>query len=102
LLIMERDFPKYMGLDQLSCSDVEELVDPYVDAELPLCICTKFQAHLMRCPTCAELVDDVVTIVEVARTLGSQVMPGGISERLRAHLAKEVGYSTRPKLTLVK
>lgn len=99
---MEREFLRYQEISEFCCSDVEELVDFYVDEELPNSLRPKIQAHLLKCSTCRELVDDVVTIVEVARTLSNQALPPGVRDRLREHLSKEVGLQQKPKLYIVK
>ncbi len=100
---MEKEFLRYQDKAHLACADVENLVDSYVDEDLPDALKAKLQAHVLKCSECRELVDDVVTIVEVARTLSSQAMPSEVRERLREHLKREVGYEEpRPKLFLVK
>jgi len=100
IMAIEKEFSR--SIESLECAHVEELVNAYVDGELPTALNSKFQAHLLKCPDCSEMIDDVVAIVEVARTLSSRALPSGISERLREHLAREVGFTPRPRLTLVK
>ena len=62
----------------------------------------KFQTHLLKCSACSELVDDVMAIVDVARTLSNRSLPAGVKERLREHLKQEVDLRPPPKLYLVK
>ena len=99
---MEKEFQRFMVSSAFECSDVENLVDFYVDGELPQELTPKFQFHLSGCPNCSELVDDVVAIVDVARTLSNRSLPAGVKERLREHLKREVDLRPPPKLYLVK
>ena len=99
---MEKEFQRFFGITPLECVDIETLVDYYVDSELPAELLPKFQAHLMRCHSCRELVDDVLAIVDVARTLGNQALPSGVKDRLREHLKEQVNLKLPPKLYLVK
>lgn len=102
----ENDVIQYLeAVSQLSCADMENLVDSYADGDLPDILQGKFQSHISKCVSCQELVDDVVAIVEVARTLSNRPLPEGVKERLREHLDKQVGSNfsnSRPKLYVVK
>lgn len=100
--VMEKEFQRFLVSSALECADVENLVDFYVDGDLPNELTPKFQGHLMKCKSCSELVDDVVAIVDVARTLSNRALPPGVKERLREHLKEEVDLKAAPKLYLVK
>jgi anti-sigma factor RsiW len=99
---MEKEFQRFLVSAQFDCMDVENLVDFYVDGDLPSELQPKFQTHLMKCSSCKELVDDVVAIVDVARTLSNKSLPEGVKDRLREHLKQEVDLKPPPKLYLVK
>ncbi len=99
---MEKEFQRFLVSSSFECTDIENLVDFYVDGELPPELAPKFQTHLMGCSACTELVDDVVAIVDVARTLSNRSLPAGVKERLREHLKQEVDLRPPPKLYLVK
>jgi len=101
---MSEDFHKFMSLPSLSCADVEQLIDSFVDGELPEELQPRFAGHLASCAQCETVVEDVRKIVEAARNLRSHVIPFGVRERLREHLNEELNCQlpTRPKLSIVK
>ena len=99
---MEKEFKRFLVSSAFECPDIENLVDFYVDGDLPQELAPKFQSHLMKCSACSELVDDVVAIVDVARTLSSRSLPEGVKARLREHLKQEVDLRPPSKLYLIK
>lgn len=102
---MENDFKSFLDRRALGCSEVEELLDAYVDGEMPPLMTERFEAHLESCELCRSLVEDCRHLMSVARSLADTPIPKEVSERLREALRVQVGHQveTRPvKLTLVK
>ena len=101
---MERPYWQYLDRASLSCGDMEHLVDDYIDDVLPPALRERFEEHRAHCPICQSLVEDIQTIVQLARDLNREPLPSGIRERLRERLREEVGYDPPPtrKLTLIK
>ncbi|MBP9838637.1 MAG: zf-HC2 domain-containing protein, partial [Proteobacteria bacterium] len=88
--------PKNLSLFQrlnLSCSDIEELLDSYLDEEMSPVVKTRFEKHLCNCEECKCLVDDSLNIKQMAKNLYVQPIPEGISERLRASLKEKIGLN---------
>lgn len=87
-----------------SCSEFEAELNLYLDGELEPRACLRIERHLASCAGCRDLLEDLSTIVETARTLGEMPVPCDVSKRLRAKLNEELGcrFSEVPKLTLVK
>ena len=100
----ERDQKSFPRRKRLSCSDVEELVDSFIDGEMSTELNTAFRAHLEQCSECSGLVHDCEAIVSAARTLADMPLPDDVGERLRLALRDQVGHTcpSRPKLWVVK
>ncbi len=79
------------GEQMLSCSEVELLLDDYIDGELDEKIRSRVDKHLAGCDSCAALVLDCRRLIEVARTLANEPVPASVSRRLRERLAQETG-----------
>ena len=89
----------------LRCSDVEELLDCYIDGEMTPAQSARFEHHIEHCECCRLLVSDCRQLIEVARTLAETPIPMDVSERLREALRLKVGHGPRErnvKLALVK
>ena len=104
---MDREVRKSIWKN-LRCSDVEQLVDSYLDGEMSEGTEWRFQAHLARCEKCRELVDDFQSLVATARTLAEKPIDPGVQRRLREALLKEVGFESedlpeeKPALKVIK
>lgn len=101
---MDNDLLPFAEATSLSCSDMELLLDYYVEGELPEPILSTFSEHIKACPQCETLVRDVTKIVGVAKTLDHRILPFAVGERLRAKLKEEFGaeIAPSPKLLVVK
>lgn len=91
----------------LKCSDVEELLDSYLDSEITSGIKIRFEKHLEKCEGCKSLVEDCQNIKKIAVSLMEDAIPSEVSSRLRVVLEDKVGHSvenkdTKRHLTLVK
>jgi len=63
----------------LSCRDVTERVNAYIDGELGLWPRTKFRMHLLACKYCRGFVEQMQTVVNLTRGYGdnrADVEPG--------------------------
>lgn len=103
---IDSDQVPFLESASLSCSDVEELMDCYIDGEMISALASRFEQHLRRCEICAELVRDCKHIVTVAHTLVDEPLPEGVAGRLREALKERVGYNPvtylKPRLSLIK
>lgn len=95
---MDNDTVRYLEIQSLSCSDVEKLIDSYVDGEMAEALVHRFESHLSECPLCRGLVGDIQTIVGLAKQLNSHPVPFSVHERLRNRLNEELGTQI-PKRT---
>jgi anti-sigma factor RsiW len=80
---MDREQESFLTSPNLSCEEVEELLDCYIDSEMILPLKVRFEAHLSQCEHCAELVSDCKDIVNVAKTLNDDPLPEDICLSLR-------------------
>jgi len=85
----------------MTCSDVRRVLPDIVDGEID----ADFQAHLLSCPACSELVDDLNLIVSEAGTLAETDEPPArvwvnIANQLRAEgiIRDPEGNPARPLL----
>ncbi len=91
----------------LRCSDIEELLDSYLDAEITSGIKARFEKHLEKCEDCQSLVEDCQNIKKIAQSLMEGTISSNISARLRMVLEEKVGHCIEDKnykrhLTIVK
>jgi len=103
--IMDNEQIPFLESASLNCSDVEELMDCYLDREMVSALVSKFEQHLSVCESCRDLVYDCKHIIEVARDLENEPIPREVSLRLREALSQRLGHSVtpmRPKLVLLK
>lgn len=94
-----------MSNSGLACTDVEDLLDCYIDREMSEALRSRFEAHLLCCEECRSLVDDVSSIVEAAKSLAFTPLPDRVAHRLREALKDNTGleFSQRkPHLSLLK
>ena len=102
---MDKDQIPFLENAVLSCSDVEELLDCYLDEEMIDPLKKRFEEHTTTCEHCRTMVRDCGNIVQLARTLRDEPIPAEVSLRLREALAERVGHNViqmRPRLTVVK
>lgn len=102
---MDSDRKSFLERRGLSCSEVEELLDSYIDAEMSPPLTFRFEQHLESCELCRSLVSDCQHIVTMARSLSEAPIPPMVSLRLREALRERVNYdnqASKPTLTLVK
>lgn len=82
----------FSSLNYLECKEVEILVSRFVDGELDGRYKEEFEKHILQCYSCAELLNDVKQIVQMASTLKSTSLPQGVKARLRKSLQEKVGH----------
>ena len=90
---------------KLECREVEELVDSYLDGELPTNLAVRYDEHLCCCVSCAELVSDLRSVLTIAKTLAEHPVPAPVRSRLRDALNRRFGLRLEPeprKLRLIK
>ncbi len=102
---MDNEQIPFLQNAHLSCDDVEELMDCYIDGEMVEVLKLRYEAHLAGCSACRGLIADCRHLVQTAKSLADSPIPPEVSQRLRNALAKQVGYKVtplRPRLTLIK
>lgn len=103
---MENEQFPFLKAASLKCSDVEELIDCYLDGEMITPLVERYKAHLEECESCRDMIDDCRHLVRFARTLDeTRSIPEDVQSRLRIVLKQEVGFESsrnKPKLSLVK
>jgi anti-sigma factor RsiW len=103
---MDSDKYEILSGRGMSCTEIELLVDDYVDGELNEIDSRRFERHTTNCATCGELLRDCRRVVETARRLAERPVPPSVSERLRVRLQQELGLSLAtvrgPRLSLIE
>ncbi|MDD2942708.1 MAG: zf-HC2 domain-containing protein [bacterium] len=84
---------QYSDVHFISCMNVEEYLDDYLDAEMPLRVRDMFEAHLARCEECRVLVMETRTMLSAVAQLDDRPLDEGVRQRLRETLLETVGYS---------
>lgn len=83
----------YLTIKEFGCSNVEELLDYYLDGEMIPSLLLRFEAHLKACESCRNLAEDCQHILGLAKTLGDYPIAPEVQQRLREALQKAVGHS---------
>ena len=102
---MANDQIPFLECAELGCSEIETLVNYYVDGELAEALHERFHAHLAECEGCRQLLADSQHLLEIAKTLDSGPIPAAVSRRLRIALRERTGCDLTmipPRLSLVK
>ena len=102
---MEHDPRTFAERRALSCSEVEELLDSYIDGDMSPGTSGRFEVHLEQCEYCRSVVLDCKHIVALAKTLAETPVPPMIRHRLREALRERVGHiseNQHSRLTLIK
>lgn len=87
--------PEYESSREL-CHDLTLLSSSYIDNELPRDLKYKFKAHLLECPSCRKLIEDLKQVVSIASTM-ELAIPKSTHEKLMETLHKEYGKTTATK-----
>lgn len=104
---MDDDQIAFLERHRVSCGEVEELVDSYIDGEMTPVLRTRFDEHLASCERCRMLVDDSARLVSLAESLRDRPLANVVRMRLRERLRKEVGFESpalraRPQLRVIR
>ena len=86
---------RVIELPRISCDNVDELANLYIDGELDAPIRRRFEQHLSQCSSCRDAVNELEHMVSVAATLEDSPIPADVQARLREALRRRVGYSSR-------
>ena len=102
---MENDQMTISKNSQISCSEVEQHLDRYLEGELSVRENFLVDRHLCSCTRCCQMVDELNAVIDLAASLADRPVPADVSQRLRTRLQEETGLRfSRPKpvLSLVK
>lgn len=80
----------------LTCREVTELANGYLDRELPLLARAQMRMHLLMCSHCRRYVDQLATAVNLLKTLPHEAPPTDVEEQLVA-LLRDKGAAKLPK-----
>lgn len=87
---------------RLTCAEIEQHLDAYIDRELEPGLARDVDKHLDKCEVCRALVHDCIQIVDTARTLAECQIPREVSRRLHERLAEEMAKTpVKPALRIV-
>ena len=98
---MNGEYLSYLESAHLNCEDIERLVDPYVDGELPQPLQIRVEDHVQECESCASTLEDCQRLLSLARTLDEAPLPSQIRTRLRDRLREEL-QNFQPRLRVIK
>jgi anti-sigma factor RsiW len=84
---------KILEKQTLACRDVDSLMSDYVDLELLPSTQSRVADHISTCERCAEGLEDMKLVIELARTFSTPTMPRGVRTRLRQHLNSTLGLN---------
>ncbi len=79
--------------EQVTCSDVTELLGDYTDGELSPSVHARLESHIEGCEYCQEMARTYALTIELAADLRETPIPFGVQNRLRKALNKKLGLS---------
>jgi predicted anti-sigma-YlaC factor YlaD len=80
---VEKEWPKVMNVDELTCQQVVELVTEYLEHTLLPQLQKQFEEHLAECPGCTTYLEQIWKMTMLLRTLAQEpVFPGTKQELL--------------------
>ena len=71
-----------MGDAHLSCQEIVELVNDYLEGVLPGDVRARFEEHLGLCPMCVTYLDQIRATVEATRRLSQEELDPAVREEL--------------------
>lgn len=74
----------------LTCRDITELANGYLDGELPMLTRMQVRLHLMMCKHCPKYIDQLASTTRLLRTLPSEAPPVEVEETIM-RLVKDQG-----------
>ena len=77
----------------IKCKEFETLVSDYIDGELSEEQFSYCEHHIGHCSYCRELVQDLESILKIAKTLRNSPIPEGVRYRLRTALRNALGIN---------
>lgn len=80
----------------LTCREVTELANDYLDRELPLLARAQVRLHLLMCSHCRRYVDQLASAVNLLKALPHEAPPTDVEEKLVA-LFGDRGAAKLPK-----
>ncbi len=72
----------------LTCREVTEIVNDYLEGEMPLWQRVQFQLHIGMCRHCREYLRQMKATVQTMGHLPDEPMPEDVKEELRSRLRK--------------
>ena len=84
---------KILEKPAISCRDTDTLMSEFIDGELLASTEERVADHIKQCERCAESLEDMKLVIELARALNRPLMPRGVRTRLREHLNAELGLN---------
>ena len=83
-------------MTRMDCTEVQDLLPPYVDDELPADERRAVAGHLAACPACAAALADLEALSATVKRAGTHAMPDGFEARLRARVGLATSAERRP------
>ena len=85
---------RVVEMPRISCENVDELASLYVDGDLDLSVCRRFEQHLAQCSSCRDTVSELEHLVATAASIEDAPIPSDVQSRLREALQHRVGYKS--------
>ncbi|MSO92928.1 MAG: anti-sigma factor [Rhodospirillales bacterium] len=82
---------------RISCEELTDLINPYVDGELSAQDRDAFERHVAACANCSRAVAETMAESAMVRRLGRHPTPPGLEDRVRAALDADAGHKPRPR-----
>ncbi|MDP1731096.1 MAG: anti-sigma factor [Devosia sp.] len=80
----------------LTCREITELANGYLDRELPLLTRAQFRLHIIMCSHCRRYVDQLAKTVNMLKTLPHGTPPPDVEEKL-VRLLERKGATELPE-----
>ena len=70
----------------LECDEIRPLLSEYLDAELPVDMCSRVAAHLHTCEACDEFIQSLRASIALCRNLECELLPTPLPDSVKFHL----------------
>lgn len=91
-MINESDRPTF------ECEEIYPLLSEYVDAELPVDMCSRVAAHVQACESCAAFIESLKASIALCRNLECELVPAPLPDSVKLHLREMYEATLRSSL----
>lgn len=83
-----------MSLPEMPCQELVEVITAYLEGMLPESDRTRFEEHLVACPSCRIYLEQIRDTITALRGLDDEQIPEGDKQELLAHFRTWRGSET--------